>query len=50
MNIWGQVALIVFLSFAATAIGVNVALVSCVSLASSYVSFILSIGGLRKVG
>ncbi len=48
MNVWGPVALIVFLSFAAAAIGVHVAVVSCVSLAASCVAIILSIGGLGR--
>ncbi len=48
MNARGPVALIVFLSFAAAAIGVHVAVVSCVSLAASHVSIILSMDGLGR--
>jgi hypothetical protein len=48
MSLWGPIVLIVFLSFTAAAIGVHVALVLCVSILASYVSIIVSMGGLGK--
>jgi hypothetical protein len=46
MSLWSPIALIIFLSFTAAAIGVHVALVFCTSVVASYVSIIMSMGGL----